>query len=64
MFSGLFLAIGQLGDPRIRRTSSFADIAILVLLWYQVGWATFVGLGIMLLLVTGRCPCCSCGAGA
>ena len=32
-------------------------IAVLVLLWFQVGWATFVGLGVMLLLtpMTGAC---------
>jgi ATP-binding cassette subfamily C (CFTR/MRP) protein 1 len=26
-------------------------VAILALLWFQVGWATFVGLGVMLLMV-------------
>ncbi len=26
-------------------------IAIIILLWFQVGWGTFVGLGVMLLLV-------------
>lgn len=31
-------------------------IAVLTLLWFQVGWATFVGLGVMLFLVplTGK----------
>lgn len=26
-------------------------IAVLVLLWFEVGWATFVGLGVMLVMV-------------
>lgn len=32
-------------------------VAVLVLLWFEVGWATFVGLGVMLALVpaTGAC---------
>lgn len=31
--------------------SPFYVLAVLALLWFEVGWATFVGLGVLLALV-------------